>query len=156
MSRIDYIDDPSAPPAIRVVPSVVAVVCDGHSRLLMIQHSDNHLWALPGGGHELGESISETVVREVREETGIEVEVTGLVGLYTNPHHVITYGDGEVRQQFSIAFTARLLGGQLRRSTESCQVRWVHPDELDQLAIHPSMRLRIRHGLANRVHPHIG
>lgn len=65
----------------------------------MIHRTDNNLWALPGGGHDIGESVSDTVVRE-REETGIEVEVIGLVGIYSNPHHVMAYDDGEVRQLF--------------------------------------------------------
>ncbi|SRR5712692_67296 len=85
------------------VPSVTAVAVDG-DRLLLVHRTDNDLWALPGGGHDLGETIQDTVVREVKEETGIDVQVTGLVGIYTDPAHVIAYDDGEVRQQFSICF----------------------------------------------------
>lgn len=156
MARIDYIDDPAAPPANSVVPSVVAAVVNDRGELLLIHRTDNGLWALPGGGHDIGESIRDTVVREVREETGIEVEVTGLVGLYTNPNHVMAYDDGEVRQQFSIAFTARPTGGELRNSSESREVRWVAPDDLDALNMHPSMRLRIKHALEGRTEPFIG
>jgi ADP-ribose pyrophosphatase YjhB (NUDIX family) len=107
MARVDYIDDPNAPAANSVVPSVVAAVLDEDGRLLLIHKTDNDLWALPGGGHEVGESISDTVVREVKEETGYDVEVTDLVGTYTNPRHVMAYDDGEVRQQFSICFRAQ-------------------------------------------------
>jgi ADP-ribose pyrophosphatase YjhB (NUDIX family) len=156
MARRDYIDDPHAPAANSVVPSVVAVVRDEQGRLLMIHRTDNDLWALPGGGHEIGEFIADTVVREVREETGIEVEVTGLTGIYTNPRHVMAYDDGEVRQQFSICFTARPIGGELRASSESREVRWVDPADLDQLPMHPSMRLRITHALEGRTQPYIG
>lgn len=156
MPRRDYFNDPDAPKANSVVPSVVAAVRNQRGELLMIHRTDNNLWALPGGGHDVGESISDTVVREVREETGIEVEVTGLVGIYTNPRHVMAYDDGEVRQQFSICFTARPVGGELATSTESREVRWVGPAGLDQLDIHPSMRLRIDHALANRATPYIG
>src|SRR5207244_7783084 len=106
------------------VPSVAAGVVDA-GRLLPVHRADNDLWALPGGGHEVGESIEDTVVREVREETGIDVEVTGLVGLYTNPAHVMAYDDGEVRQQFSLFFRARPLAGQLANRPESNAVRWV-------------------------------
>ena len=135
--RIDYIDDPSAPEANSVVPSVVAIVRDEQGRVLLIHKTDNDLWALPGGGHEIGESIAETVVREVKEETGYDVEVTGITGTYTDPNHVMAYEDGEVRQQFSIAFTARLLGGQSRTSSESKQVKWVHPAQAEDLPMHP-------------------
>lgn len=156
MARTDYIDDPAAPPANSVVPSVVAAVVNDRGELLLIHRTDNHLWALPGGGHDIGESIRDTVIREVREETGIEVEVTGLVGLYTNPNHVMAYDDGEVRQQFSIAFTAKPVGGQLRGSSESRDVQWVAPHRLDALDMHPSMRLRISHALQGRTEPFIG
>ncbi|WP_411075165.1 NUDIX domain-containing protein [Streptomyces sp. cmx-4-7] len=147
MSRIDYFRDPKAPKANSVVPSVTVVVRDGDGRLLLIHKTDNDLWALPGGGHDIGERIGDTAVREVEEETGIEVEVDNMVGLYTDPEHVLAYDNGEVRQQFSICFRAHPVGGSLRTSSESKEVRWVDPADLDDLDIHPSMRLRIRHGL---------
>ncbi|MEU3750987.1 MULTISPECIES: NUDIX hydrolase [Streptomyces] len=157
MSRIDYFRDPKAPKANSVVPSVTVVVRDGAGRLLVIHKTDNDLWALPGGGHDIGERISDTAVREVEEETGVKVVVDGIVGLYTDPEHVLAYDDGEVRQQFSICFRAHPVGGSLRTSSESKEVRWVDPADLDDLDIHPSMRLRMRHGL-DRAHrePYIG
>lgn len=157
MSRIDYFRDPNAPAANSVVPSVTAVVRDDAGRLLIIHKTDNDLWALPGGGHDIGESIGDTVVREVEEETGITVEIDGIVGLYTDPQHVLAYDDGEVRQQFSICFRAHPTGGSLRTSSESKEVRWMDPADLDGLDIHPSMRLRIQHGLDDsRPEPYIG
>src|SRR3954463_9554355 len=68
--------------------------------------------SLPGGGVDPGESLTMAVVREVKEETGIDVEVDDVVGVYTNPRHVMAYDDGEVRQQFSLCFRARPVGGQ--------------------------------------------
>ncbi|MFH9870946.1 NUDIX hydrolase [Streptomyces lydicus] len=157
MSRIDYFRDPNAPKANSVVPSVTAVVRNDHGDILLIHKTDNDLWALPGGGHDVGESITQTVVREVEEETGISVEVEDIVGLYTDPQHVMVYDDGEVRQQFSICFHARPVAGALRTSSESKEVRWVSPTDLNSLDIHPSMRLRITHGLdATRTAPYLG
>lgn len=157
MGRIDYLHDPDAPQANSVVPSVVAFVRNGAGQVLMIRRSDNGRWALPGGGHDVGESISDTVVREVREETGIEVEVVDLSGIYTDPGHVMRYDDGEVRQQFSLCFRARPLGGELRTSEETTQVRWVDPADLPKLDVHPTMRLRIEHAMDSaRTTPHIG
>jgi ADP-ribose pyrophosphatase YjhB (NUDIX family) len=153
VARIDYIDDPDAPTANSVVPSVVAIVQDDQGRILLIH---NDLWALPGGGHEIGESIADTVVREVKEETGYDVEVTNITGTYTNPRHVLAYDDGEVRQQFSIAFAARLRGGTRRTSSESKRVEWVTAKEAESLPMHPSMRLRLSHGLEARDSPFIG
>lgn len=156
MARIDYVDDPNAPAANSVVPSVVAIVQDDDGRVLLIHKTDNDLWALPGGGHEIGESISDTVIREVKEETGYDVEVQAITGIYTNPNHVMAYDDGEVRQQFSIAFRARLTGGAARTSSESSEVEWVNPSDLGALDIHPSMRLRIQHALDDRDIPFLG
>jgi ADP-ribose pyrophosphatase YjhB (NUDIX family) len=156
VARIDYIDDPNAPEANSVVPSVTAAVEDSDGRILLIHKTDNDLWALPGGGHDIGESIRDTVVREVKEETGYDIDVTGIVGTYTNPRHVMAYDDGEVRQQFSICFAARLIGGELRTSNESKEVAWIPPARLTGLEMHPSMRLRIDHYLERRTSPFIG
>jgi 8-oxo-dGTP pyrophosphatase MutT (NUDIX family) len=156
MSRIDHIDNPDAPAPNSIVPSAVAFVTDSRSRVLLIQRSDNGDWALPGGGHDLGERIADTAVRETKEETGLDIAVTGIIGVYTDPGHLIEYGDGEVRQQFSIAFRAVPTGGTLAPSLESTQVAWVAAADLAALSINPSMRLRIAHGFADRTEPHIG
>lgn len=150
MARVDYYGDPAAPSANSIVVAVTAVVRDGAGRLLLIRRTDNDLYAIPGGAQEIGETISQTVVREVKEETGIDVEVSGLVGVYSDPDHVIEFSDGEVRQEFSLCFRARPIGGELRTSSESKEVLWVDPTRLDELTIHPSIRLRIDHGLEHR------
>ncbi|GAB48983.1 NUDIX hydrolase [Mobilicoccus pelagius] len=149
MARIDYIDDPNAPVINSVVPSVVAIVRDDEGRILLIHKTDNEKWALPGGGHEPGESIIQTVMREVKEETGYDVAVETLTGTYTNPNHVMAYDDGEVRQQFSLAFRAKLIGGHRATSDESDSVEWVARDDLAGLDMHPSMRQRIDDALAD-------
>lgn len=122
MARVDYFNDPNAPKANSLVPSVTAVARNEAGEVLLIHKTDNDLWALPGGGIDLGESAPDAAVRETKEETGFDVEVTGLVGIYTNPGHVMAYDDGEVRQQFSICYHARITGGELRTSSESKEV----------------------------------
>ncbi|MBV8933176.1 MAG: NUDIX domain-containing protein [Kutzneria sp.] len=154
MARTDHYNDPAAPIANSIAVAVTAFVQDDAGRLLMIRRTDNELYSIPGGGQEIGETISQTVVREVKEETGIDVEVIGLIGIYSNPAHVIAYDDGEVRQEFSICFRARPTGGELRTSSESSEVHWVAPVDLDDLNIHPSIRLRIAHGFQVDRAPH--
>ncbi|MDX2709805.1 NUDIX domain-containing protein [Streptomyces sp. PA03-6a] len=156
MARVDYFNDPNAPKANSIVPSVTAVALNEAGEILLIHKTDNNLWALPGGGIDVGESAPAAAVRETKEETGFNVAVTGLIGIYTNPAHVMAYDDGEVRQQFSICFNARITGGALRPSFESKEVAFVHPSKLDELNIHPSMRMRIDHGLVSRAEPYIG
>jgi ADP-ribose pyrophosphatase YjhB (NUDIX family) len=156
MARVDYYNDPNAPKANSLVPSVTAIVPNQAAAILLVHKTDNDLWALPGGGMDIGESMADAVVREVKEETGVDVEVTGVVGIYSDPNHVMAYDDGEVRQQCSICFTTRLLGGQLTTSSETKEVRFVAPSDLAALNIHPSMRLRIDHYLEARSTPYIG
>jgi ADP-ribose pyrophosphatase YjhB (NUDIX family) len=156
MARTEYFNDPDAPRANSIVVAVTAFVQDDHGRVLLIRRSDNDLWALPGGVQDIGESVAETVVRETREETGVHVEVIRLIGVYSNPHHVVAYTDGEVRQQFSLCFRARMLSGTPTPSDESIDVQWFDQNQLDTLNIHPSMRLRIDHGYQDRPEPYIG
>ena len=156
MARVDYFDDPAAPKANSVVPSTTAIVSDGQGRIALVKRKDNELWALPGGGMELGESIEQGAVREVKEETGLDVEVDGLVGVYTNPHHVMAYDDGEVRQQFSLCFTTKLLGGELQFDDESTDIAWVAEGDLVSYPMHPSMRLRVQHFFDRRSLPYLG
>lgn len=156
MPKRDYYNDASAPKANSIVPAVTAVVTNASHEILMIERTDNGLWALPGGAQDLGESVLEAVRREVAEETGIEIEVTNLSGIYSDPRHVIAYDNGEVRQEFSLCFRAKMTGGTLRTSSESRQVRWVPASKVDDLKMHPSMRLRVAHGLRDRKAPYLG
>lgn len=156
VARTEYFHDPDAPTPNRIVVAVTAFVLDHDDRVLLIRRSDNGLWALPGGAQDIGEYVADAVVRETREETGITVEVAGVVGIYSDPNHIIAYSDGEVRQQFSICFRARYVSGQATTSSESTQVAWIAASELDALDIHQSMRLRIDHGYANLDEPYIG
>lgn len=155
MPKLDYYHDPDAPDANSIVVAASAFVEDGAGRVLMIQRSDNGLWAIPGGGQDIGETIVATAEREVREETGALIEVVGLVGIYSDPGHVIAYDDGEVRQEFSVCFRARPVGGALATSTESKRVEWIAPDQLGELDIHPSVRRRIEDGLAHLDQPQL-
>jgi ADP-ribose pyrophosphatase YjhB (NUDIX family) len=155
--RIDYYGDPDAPQANSLVPSVNVAVTNDAGQLLLIRRSDNANWALPGGAVDFGESLAQAAIRETREETGVDCEITGLSGIYTDPAHVILYtSNGEVRQEFSIVLTARATSGQPTPSSETSEVRWVTPGDLDAYEMDRSMRLRVRHYAEYRDQPHIG
>ena len=152
--RIDYYDDPDAPKANSLVPSVNVVVVNDAGEILMIRRTDNDNWAVPGGAIDLGESVAQAAVRETREESGIECEITGIVGIYSDPKHVILYtSNGEVRQEFSIVLTARPLSGQPTPSSESSEVRWVPVSEVREYTMDRSMRIRINDYLARKESP---
>lgn len=105
---------------------------------------------------EPGETIAQTAMREVKEETGIDVEVVSLVGIYSDPHHVVEYADGEVRQQFSVCFACRPTGTEAGRDDEMSDVGFFPPEAIGAMDIHPSIRLRIEHYLAGRSEPYLG
>ncbi|MET9252695.1 NUDIX domain-containing protein [Streptomyces sp. NPDC003717] len=143
MGRRDYENDPAAPAANSLVPAASVIVVDADGRVLLQRRVDNGKWALPGGRMEIGETLPGCAVRETREETGLDVEVLGLVGTYTNPGHVFAYDDGEVRQEFSICFLARPTGGELAVSDESTEVAWFEPAETDDLPMVAGIRKRL-------------
>jgi ADP-ribose pyrophosphatase YjhB (NUDIX family) len=155
--RIDYYDDPNAPKANSLVPSVNVVVTNDAGDVLLIKRSDNDNWAIPGGAIDLGESMAQAAIRETKEESGIDCEITGLIGIYSDPKHVILYtSNGEARQEFSIVLTGRPVGGQPTPSDESTEVRWVRRDDLTGYQMDRSMTARIADFLANRSVPNLG
>jgi ADP-ribose pyrophosphatase YjhB (NUDIX family) len=155
--RIDYHHDPAAPPANSIVPSVNVAVTNDAGELLLIRRTDNENWALPGGAVDLGESLAQAGVRETREETGVDCEITGLSGIYTDPGHVMLYtSNGEVRQEFSVVLKARAVGGQPTPSSETSEVRWAALDSLGKYEMDRSMRLRVQHVAEHRDQPYVG
>ncbi|WP_033824764.1 NUDIX hydrolase [Kitasatospora sp. MBT63] len=143
MPRRDYEDDPGAPEANSLVPAASVVVVGDDGRVLLQRRTDNGMWALPGGKMELGESLAGCGIRETLEETGIRIEITGIVGTCTNPGHVFAYDDGEVRQEFSICLLGRPVGGTIAVSDESTEVAWFTPEETDGLPMVDSIRKRL-------------
>ncbi|MDP9848815.1 NUDIX domain-containing protein [Streptosporangium lutulentum] len=125
--RLDFYDDPRAPAPNSLVPSVNVVVTNDAGDILMIRRSDNDNWAVPGDAIDPGESLPQAAIRETLEETGIRCEITGLIGTYTDPKHVILYtSNGEARQEFSIVLTGQAVFGEPTPSDESRKVQCAH------------------------------
>ncbi|MDP8927475.1 MAG: NUDIX domain-containing protein [Actinomycetota bacterium] len=98
---------------------MAAVIVDDQGRVLALQRRDNSHWEPPGGVLELGETIHDGLLREVREETGLEVVPEALTGVYKNMRRGIV----------ALVFRCAILGGELTTSNESRDLRWIHPDE---------------------------
>lgn len=112
-----------------IAPAAAALIRDEHGHILFARRSDNGMWNPPGGFMDLGESIAETVVREVREEVGLEVEPTRLVGVYSGPNNRVTYPNGDEVQGCASLFECRVLGGDLRvDEDEITEVGFFPPD----------------------------
>ncbi len=156
VARIEHYDDPDAPKPNSLVPAASAVVTNDRGEILMQRRVDNNFWALAGGTMAFGETIVQTAEREVREETGLDVRVDGIVGTFSDPRHIIEYSDGEIRQQFNICFHASLVGGELRVSHESTEVRWIPPEQIAELEMHHTTRLRLDHFAQHPGTPYLG
>jgi hypothetical protein len=97
-------------------------------------------------------------VRDPRGQgrTGLDIEITDLLGIYTDPAHVIAYTDGEVRQEFNITYYGRVIGGDLDVSGESTDGRFIDPAQFDRIPIHDTVRLRLHHHAEHRTTPYLG
>jgi 8-oxo-dGTP pyrophosphatase MutT (NUDIX family) len=102
----------------------------------------------------MGETPSECAVRECEEETGVKAAVTGFLGVFSDPDHIVAYKDGEIRQEYEVALIGRPVSGVPTENEEASDVRWVHPDGLDGLNIHPTQRRQIDLYLSGN-YPHV-
>jgi len=117
-----------------LTPAAAAVIRDGRGHVLLIRRGDGRGWSLPGGVMEPGERIVDCVVRETREETGLEVEPVRLVGIYSDPAFMhVTFPNGDQAHLVSATFECRVVGGRLRADgEESLEVAYFAPDSLPQ------------------------
>ena len=126
-----------------------AVIVDGQSNVLLTRRRDTGLWCLPGGIMESGESVAEAVVREVREETGLDVVPGQLVGVYSSPDLLVSYADGTRHHPVVLCFRCDVVGGALRLSDETTDVGFFRTDELPDV-VEPH-RQRVSDALAGSV-----
>ena len=132
-----------------IMPGAAAIVRDGAGRILLQRRGDTGDWGLPAGAMELGERIDQTIVREVYEETGLEVKPTRLVGVYSGREFRFTYPNGDQVNVVSTLFDCRIVGGRLQADgVESLEVRFFAPDALPPLL--PRHVRRIQDTLAGR------
>jgi 8-oxo-dGTP pyrophosphatase MutT (NUDIX family) len=103
--------------------SVAAVIVNDAGQILMTQRRDNGHWEPPGGVLELDESIVEGLRREVREETGLDIEPARLTGVYKNmPRGIV-----------ALVFRARITGGSLADATdETTRMQWLTADTITE------------------------
>ena len=111
-----------------------AVIFDQQDEnILLTRREDNNQWCLPGGGMESGESASETCIREVEEETGLQVRIKRLIGIYTTPHELIVYRDGNKIHLVALCFEAEIVGGELRLSCETTEYGFFSYQEIQEM-----------------------
>lgn len=120
-------------------------------KVLLLQRTDDGKWAVPGGGMEAGESMSEACAREVLEETGLMVKVNRLLSVYTSPHKILTYPDGNKLQAVNLHFEVEVIGGGLALNKEADSFAFYSPEEIESLDMHGMDRMRVLDGFAGKV-----
>lgn len=142
--RTDYYYCEDAPAANSIKPAAAVAILNNKNELLMLHRKDNKKWTMPGGTLELGESMTECALREVKEESGLSVVIKDIIGTYTDPNIRVAYSDGEVRQEFTIVYYGEVTGYEVELDEESTDFTWVSLEKVLGLPLADSQRKRIR------------
>lgn len=148
MTQILYGDRLGREGKIRVGCS--AVIRNNDGRVLLTRRRDNGQWCLPSGGMDAGESPSETILREVFEETGLRVRVKRLAGVYSDPNQLVMYQDGNKVQIVALHFEAEITGGTPGLSDETSDFGWFSLEEMDGMEMLGHHKKRIEDTLAGK------
>ena len=155
----EYFHDLAPPPVRGLVVVVYAIVRDAQERVLLVRRIDDGNWELPGGRVEVGETASTTLSREVAEESGILIELTGISGVYSDPAHIVVYADEGALQQFAVCFHAHPAGVEQNEprpdQIETAAARWFAPAGVHALRMQPDVRRRLDDGLRRHDTSHV-
>jgi len=135
-----------------LVVSCNAVIFDPmREKILLTRRTDNGQWCLPGGMMEAGESAVEACAREVWEETGLRVRVGRLIGVYSDPHRITEYADGNRYHFVSLSFEAESVGGELGVSEETIEYGYFSLSETAEMRVIAPHRERITDAFAGQI-----
>ncbi len=118
------------------------------SKVLLVRRSDNHQWCLPGGFMQAGETIAEACEREVWEETGLMVQTSRFIGIYSNPNILATYENGDKFHVVVAVCEVEILNGEIKTSEETVQVKFFQRDRIAGLGLADFHQEQIRDGFA--------
>ena len=142
--RKDYDNEESMPKANSLKPAVaVAILNESKKQILMLKRADSGNWTLPGGTVELNENLTDCAIREVKEETGLNIKILDIIGTYTNPNIRTEYSDGEVRREFTIVYYGVSTDNEVKIDEESTEYSWIKFEDIKNYSITTSQIRRI-------------
>jgi 8-oxo-dGTP pyrophosphatase MutT (NUDIX family) len=109
----------------------------------MLKRKDSGNWTMPGGTLKFGESLPSCAVREVEEESGLKVELTDIIGVYADPNVIVSYSDGEVRQEFTVLYFGTVIETAVSLDEESTAYAWVDLKDALEIQLAASQRKRL-------------
>jgi 8-oxo-dGTP pyrophosphatase MutT (NUDIX family) len=125
------------------IGSSAIILDETRSKILLTRRTDNGRWCLPGGAMDAGESLEECCVREVWEETGLTVRVVRLLGVYSTPHRITYYADGNRWQMVTANFLAEIISGTPGVSDETTAIGFFSQAAMAELDIVDPHRERL-------------
>ena len=157
-SPTNFIDNTAkyAPAPSKIQPGTAAIIFNDSGEVLLQKRSDNGYWGLPGGVIDIGEPVTQSVIREVLEETGLHVTVKRLTGIYSDPTYytIASYPDGEIVHSVTNVFECEPHSGRLAVSDESTDIGYFPTDALPENTL-LSVRSRVDDALVRRIEPYI-
>ncbi|GGE16041.1 DNA mismatch repair protein MutT [Marinithermofilum abyssi] len=125
----------------KIHPGIAVIIFDEQKRVLLQKRADVGLWGIPSGHVEPGETVEEAAIREVSEETGLNIRITKLIGVYSDPNsQIFTYPDGRVIHFITTCFQAEIIDGVMTcDSPETVDLRFFSRENLPSnlLPMHP-------------------
>ena len=135
----------------RIVTACDAVIFDSPGeKVLLTRRTDNGRWCLPGGAMDPGESASECCAREVLEETGLVVTVGRLIGVYSTPHRITEYADGNRKQALDLVFEAVWISRELSVSDETTKLGYFSPEQMKSMDVMELFHERVNDAFARQ------
>jgi 8-oxo-dGTP pyrophosphatase MutT (NUDIX family) len=120
-----------------------AIFDSKREKVLLTRRTDNGRWCMPGGMLESGESVAEACIREVWEETGLNVRIKRLIGVYSNPDQLVVYADGNKAFFVVLSFEAEIINGKLGLSNETTAFGYYSLQEMESLPMHGEHKQRV-------------
>lgn len=131
------------------IVAVAGIIQDDKENILLV-NTYSRGWEYPGGQVEIGENLIDALMREIKEESGVDAEVVSLIGIYSNTQEKINYRTGDkITTKVMLDFLCRYKGGDLCTSDETSKVMWVNKNEVLNYIKNPAFVLRYKNFLSN-------